>query len=75
MHDKTRREYKLKLKLSKELIEFKKQVHTLISLKRYEEAEILKIQCDQREEEEKAVIEAQIEEIIVKQEERLRAKQ
>ena len=46
LHEKTRREYKVKLKFSKELMEYKKQVHTLISLKRYEEAELLKTQCD-----------------------------
>ena len=42
LHETTKREYKVKLKLSKELMEFKKQVHTLISLKRYEDAEVLK---------------------------------
>ena len=43
LHERTKREQRVKLKLSKELMEFKKQVHTLITLKRYEEAEALKI--------------------------------
>lgn len=42
LHEKIRKEYKIKLKFSKELMEMKKQVTTLISLKRYEEAEIFK---------------------------------
>lgn len=42
LHEKIRKEYKIKLKYTKELMEMKKQVNTLISLKRYEEAEILK---------------------------------
>lgn len=64
--ERIRREFKIKLKLTKELMEMKKQVTTLISLKRYEEAEALNQQCDQREEEEKLAMETQIDEIIEK---------
>jgi hypothetical protein len=39
MQEQIRREFKVKLKFTKELMEMRKQVHTLISLKRYEEAE------------------------------------
>jgi hypothetical protein len=42
LHEKIRKEFKIKLKFSKELMEMKKQVTTLISLKRYEEAEAMK---------------------------------
>lgn len=42
LHEKVRKEYKVKLKFTKELMEMKKQVTTLISLKRYEDAEIAK---------------------------------
>lgn len=42
LHEKVRKEYKAKLKFTKELMEMKKQVTTLISLKRYEDAEIAK---------------------------------
>ena len=39
VHEQIRRDYKVKQKLSKELMEMQKQVKTLISIKRYEEAE------------------------------------
>ena len=50
-------------------------MHVLISLKQYEAAEQLKNECDERERLEKEEMEKQIEDIISKQEERLRAKQ
>ncbi len=55
-------------------MEMRKQVHTLIGLKRYEEAEGLKNECDGREAEERRAMETQIDEVITKSEERLRAK-
>ena len=42
LQERIRKEFKIKIKFTKELMEMKKQVLTLISLKRYEEAEILK---------------------------------
>lgn len=53
----------------------KRQVHILISTKQLEEAEALKKECDGRELAERAEVDRQTEEALVKQEERLRAKQ
>ena len=53
----------------------KRQVHILISTKQIEEAEGLKRECDIKESNERAEVDRQIEEMLVKQEERLRAKQ
>jgi len=39
VHERIRKEFKIKLKLTKELMDSKKQVHVLISLKQYEGAE------------------------------------
>jgi hypothetical protein len=39
LHEQIRRDYKVKQKLSKELMEMQKQVKTLISIKRYEDAD------------------------------------
>ena len=75
VHERIRREFKVKLKFTKELMDMRKQVHTLISAKKYEEAEQLKTRCDEREERERAEMEKQIEEIIEKQEARLRERQ
>ena len=75
VHERIRKEFKIKLKLTKELMDSKKQVHVLISLKQYEGAEQLKNDCDERERVEKEEMEQQIEDIISKTEERLRAKQ
>lgn len=44
--ERIKKEYKIKLKLSKELMEMRKQVHVLISLKRYDEAEQTKDKAD-----------------------------
>lgn len=56
-------------------MEMRKQVQTLISLKRYEEAEELNNDCDAKEEDEKGEMENQIEDQLSKTEERMRAKQ
>jgi hypothetical protein len=53
MQEQIRREYKVKLKFTKELMDSRKQVHTLISLKRYEDAEALKNECDAKEAQER----------------------
>ncbi len=42
LHDKIKKDFKVKLKLSKELMELKKKVKLLILLRRYDEAEVLK---------------------------------
>ena len=70
-----RREFKAKVKLTKELMDMRKQVHILISTKMIEEAERLKNECDLREAAERAEVDRQIEEVLRKQEERLRNKQ
>ena len=53
----------------------KKQVHILISTKQIEEAERLKNECDAREIAERAEVDRQMDEVLFKQEERLRARQ
>lgn len=75
LHEKVKREFKAKVKLSKELMDNRKQVHILISTKQIEEAERLKNECDLREAAERAETDMQMEEFLRKQEERLRAKQ
>lgn len=50
-------------------------MHTLISLKRYEDAEQTKHDCEQKEQEERRAMESQIDDILEKAEERLRQKQ
>jgi len=54
LQDRIRREFKAKVKLSKELMDMRKQVHILISTKLIEEAEQLKNECDLREAAERA---------------------
>ena len=49
LQEKVRREFRGKVKLSKELMDMKRQVHILISTKQLEEAEALKKECDARE--------------------------
>lgn len=49
LQERIKREFKAKVKLSKELMDMKKQVHILISTKMIEEAEKLKNECDMRE--------------------------
>ena len=63
------------MKLSKELMEMRKQVHILISTKQIEEAERLKNECDARDIAERAEVDRQMDEILKKQEDRFRAKQ
>ena len=56
LQEKVRREFRGKVKLSKELMDMKRQVHILISTKQLEEAEALKKECDQREIAERAEV-------------------
>jgi hypothetical protein len=75
LQERVRREFKAKVKLTKELMDMRKQVHILISTKMIEEAERLKNECDLREAAERAEMDRQIEEVLRKQEDRLRNKQ
>jgi hypothetical protein len=56
-------------------MDMKKQVHILISTKQIEEAERLKNECDAREVAERSEVDRQMEEVLSKQEERLRGRQ
>lgn len=56
LQERIRREFKGKIKLTKELMDMKKQVHILISTKQLEEAERLKNECDAREVAERAEV-------------------
>jgi len=42
LHEKIKKDYKIKLKFSKDLMEKKKRVHVLTVLRRYDEAEQIK---------------------------------
>jgi hypothetical protein len=66
LHDRIRKEFKIKLKYSKELMEMRKQVQTYISLKMYDEASDTKDLADLKEMEERQEMEREIEEIILK---------
>ncbi len=57
LQERIKREFKGKVKLSKELMDMKKQVHILISTKQIEEAEQLKKESDVREGAERAEVE------------------
>ena len=56
-------------------MDMRKQVHTLISTKELGEAERVQRECDQREGLERDDLELQIEDLVTKQEEKLKAKQ
>ena len=58
--DRIRKEYKIKLKFSKELMEMRKQVCVFINLRMYEEAQALKEQADLKEAGEKEEMEREI---------------
>ncbi len=75
LQEKVKKEFKAKVKLSKELMDMRKQVHVLISTKQIEDAERLKNECDLKEVAERAEVDRQMDEYLKKQEERLRAKQ
>ena len=49
LQEKINREYKIKNKLSRELMDMRKKVHTLMTLKNYAEAEELQNFCNERE--------------------------
>lgn len=49
MREKTRNEYKIKSKLSKDLLEKRKKIRLLMGMKKYDEAEKLQKQTDEQE--------------------------
>lgn len=75
LQEKIRNEFKMKLKFSKELMEMRKRVQTLISVKNYDEAAALKEEADYKEREEREALDLQLDEVIERQEARLRSKQ
>lgn len=75
LQERIKREFKGKIKLTKELMDMRKQVLILISTKQIEDAERLKNECDVREVAERSDADQQMEDVLHKLEERLRAKQ
>jgi hypothetical protein len=66
LNERTSKEYKVKLKFSKELMEMRKQVHTLITLRMYDEATSMKEQADLKETQERETLDTQMEEELQK---------
>jgi hypothetical protein len=54
LNERIKKEFKIKLKFSRDLMDLKKQVNVLIQLRRYDEAEQQKAQADALEADEKA---------------------
>jgi hypothetical protein len=75
LHDKIRKEQSMKITFSKELMEMRKKVQKLMHSKRYEEAEELNIQCNIKEQSERDNNEDTIDQLIEKEEAKLRRKQ
>lgn len=75
LHEKIKAEYSSKTQLSRGLMELKDKVRKLTFMKRYEEAELLQLQCKQQEEQEyDNQVGYEMEEAIEKQEALLRQK-
>ena len=66
LQERIKREHRGKVKLSKELMDMKRQVHILISTKQIEEAEAIKRECDIREASERAEVDRQVDELLAK---------
>ena len=66
MQERIKRDHNGKVKLSKELMDMKRQVHILIATKQIEEAEGIKRDCDIKEANERAEVDRQVEELLVK---------
>ena len=75
LRERIRKDYKVKLKLSKELLEMRKRVRLYVGMKEYDEAELLEQKANALEAIEREKMEEELEEIILKQEEKLRRKQ
>lgn len=70
--EKIRRELKQKMKFSKDLLELRDREAKLVRLKRYDEAERIKMKADLLEEFERNKLEAEMQAIIEKKEAKLR---
>ena len=75
LRERIRNEFKVKLKFSKELLEMRKRTRLLVSIKQYDEAELLDQKANALEAIEREKMEEEMENIILKQEEKLRRKQ
>ena len=75
LHERIKAEHSSKILLSRQLMELKDKVKKMTFSKRYEEAELLQLQCQQLEQEEFDKQSEVIEEVIEKQEALLRQKQ
>ena len=73
--EKIRRELKRKMKFSKDLLELRDKENKLVKMKRYEEAEKIKMKGDLLEQFERNKIEADMAGIIEKKESKLRHQQ
>jgi hypothetical protein len=71
MREKIRRDCKIKLKLSKDLIEQRKRVKLLVGMKHYDEAEALQQKCEEQESAERETMDEQVLEMMEKSEEKL----
>ena len=74
-HEKVVKEARSKMKPSKELLELRKKQQTLARQKQYEEADLVKRKADQLEEWEKNKNEALVQQIVEKNERKLRKQQ
>lgn len=70
--ERIRKELKTKMKFSKDLLELRDKESKLVRMKRYEEAEKVKMRADLLEEFEKNKLEAEMQSIIEKKEAKLR---
>ena len=70
--DKIRRELRSKMKFSKDLLELRDREAKLVRMKRYDEAERIKIKADMLEEFERNKLEAEMQAVIEKREAKLR---
>lgn len=75
LRERIRKDYKVKLKLSKELLEMRKRVRLYVGMKQYDDAEMLEQKANALEAIEREKMEEELEDIILKQEEKLRRKQ
>jgi len=66
LQERIKRDYKIKLKFTKDLMEKKKRVHVLTVLRRYDDAESIKRVAEVQEEEERSKMESQIAGILEK---------
>ena len=75
LHEKVKREFQIKMKASKQLLDLRRQEKTFFTLKEYKKAEECKLLADQQEEVEMSYKEEELLDEIAKQERNLRHKQ